>query len=383
MHFFKKLYPGLSDIINNIELIEELRYNKHVIYASYHFNPRGDYLFEHIDNEWLKKVNFLAIKLRPQQHKKDLLAPVQQTAAFCSSCHSQFMDESMNQWGWVKMQNEFLAWSQSKFNQSRDTRFSHPESKNCQSCHMPHVKGTGMAANEKGEIREHFFVGANMMLAKQFGNDELYQKTKNFLQQDTVSIYIVPPEDKQAQQSTLYVNPNTGVTAKHPVALYRGQERKITVLVNNHGVGHNFPAGTIDLTEAWIELKVIDGNGQTVFSSGHLLDDGSVDPNATVYKETALDRHGQEVWRHDLFNMVGRSYENVIPAGATDVVEYNISVPDWAVSPLNFAATVKFRKFNQRYFDWVNEKQPMKENPIVDIARDSLSVTLKKVPGLE
>lgn len=351
--------------------------------AGYHFSPADDYLFAQSSVEWLKSISNLSIKLRPQQHKQQLLAPVQQTAAFCSACHSQFMDESMNNWGFVKMQNEYLAWSESKFNQSRDTRFTHPDNKNCQSCHMPHVQGHGMAANQKGEVRSHYFVGGNVMLAKQFDNEALYQQTKAFLQQDKLSIYIVPPEDKQAQQSVLFVNPNTGVTAKHPIALYRGQTRKLTVLVNNHGVGHNFPAGTIDLSEAWVELKVIDGNGETVFSSGHLQNDRSIEPNATVYKETALNHQGDEVWRHDLFNMVGRSYINYIPAGATDVIEYPVTIPDWAVSPLNVSATLKFRKLNPRYANWVEQKQHIKANPIIDIARDSLAVTLKKVPGLE
>lgn len=350
--------------------------------ASYHFKPRTDYLFEHANHELLKKLNFLTIKLRPETHSNDLLAPVQQTAEFCSACHSQFMDESMNEWGWVKMQDEYLAWSNSKFNQSSDTRFSHPHSKNCQACHMPLVKGTGMAADSQGLIREHYFVGANMMLAKQFDNEELYQKTKNFLQQDKVSIYIVPPEDKRAQKSVLYVNPHTGVDDKHPIALYRGETSQIRVLVNNHGVGHNFPAGTIDLTEAWVQIKVLDGNGQLVFSSGELEEDGSIQSGSTVYKEVALNRHGEEVWKHDLFNMVGRSYVNVIPAGATDVIEYSMQIPDWAVSPLNLTATLKFRKLNQRYQNWVEEQQPIKANPIIDIARDSLAVTLRSVPGV-
>ncbi|MFT4924823.1 MAG: hypothetical protein ACI8WB_000907 [Phenylobacterium sp.] len=351
--------------------------------ASYNFVAKQDYLFEHSDQAWLKTLNHLSIKLRPQQHKQDLLAPVLQTATFCSSCHSQFMDKSMNNWGWVKMQNEYLAWSNSKFNQSRDTRFSHPESKNCQSCHMPQMAASGMSANHKGEVSSHYFVGANMMLAKQFNNHKLAQLTEQFLQQDKISIYIVPPEDQLAQQSALFVNPDTGLDRKYPVALYRGETRDLTVLVNNHGVGHNFPGGSIDLNEAWIAFKVIDGAQREVYSSGHLLPDDSIEPKATVYKETALNQSGEEVWRHDLFNMVGRSYINVVPAGATDVIEYKLSIPDWAVSPLNISATLKFRKLNPKYLHWVELEQDIVANPVVDIARDSLSVTLRKVEGIQ
>ena len=350
--------------------------------AGYHFQPRKDYLFENADSDWLKSLNHLAIKLRPKQHVKDLLAPVQQSATFCSACHSQFMDKSMNDWGWVKMQNEYLAWSNSKFNQSRDTRFTHPDSKNCQSCHMPMVAGRDMAADEEGKVASHHFVGANVMLAKQFKNEDLFEKTRAFLQQDKVSIYIVPPEDKQARQSDLFVNPNTDVDAKHPIAMYRGQPVKLTVLVNNHGVGHNFPGGTIDLNEAWIDFKIIDGQGKQIYSSGHLEPNGYIEPDAVVYKESPLDRHGKPVWRHDLFNMVGRSYINYIPAGATDVVDFDVTIPDWAVSPLNLSATLKFRKLNAKYQNWVEQEQEIKANPIIDISRDALSVPLLKTPSV-
>ena len=346
--------------------------------AAYHFKPRQSYLFEFADNSVLKGLNHLSIKLRPQQHKQDLLAPVLQTSQFCSSCHTQFMDQSMNNWGWVKMQNEYLAWANSKFNQSSDTRFTHPEGKNCQSCHMPKTPATGLAVDESGEVTSHYFVGANMMLAKQFGNHELAELTRQFLQQDKVTVSIVPPEDHQAQQSSLFVTPGSGVGNKPPVALYRGQKTQLTVLVNNHGVGHNFPAGTIDLSEAWLEFTVLDGEQNTLFSSGHLLDDGVIAPGAVVYKETPIDKTGQPVFRHDLFNMVGRSYYNVIPPGETDIVNFTVDIPDWAVSPVVLSATLKFRKLNPQYQQWVAVEEPIVANPVVDVSRDVLRVELRR-----
>ena len=151
--------------------------------------------------------------------------------------------------------------------------------------------------------------------------------------------------------------------------------------MTNQGVGHSFPGGTIDLNEAWIDFKVYDGQQRLVTYSGQLQTDGSLGADKVVYKEIAIDRHGKEVWRHDLFNMVGRSYVNVIPAGSTDVVEFDLIVPDWATSPLTISATLKFRKLNQKYLDWVNLKQSVDTNPIIDIARDSVSVKVLKAPA--
>ncbi len=349
--------------------------------ASYRFSPRDSYLFANVDLWPLKFLHQQTLKLVPQRHTKDLLSPLLKESQFCSSCHTQFMDKSMNNWGWVKMQDEFLAWSNSKFNSPKEPRFSHPQNKQCQDCHMPMIKADDIAADGAGKVRSHYFVGANVMLAKHFDNETLFEMTKEFLQQDKIQLSIEPPEDEQAKQSALYLKAELRNQHKYPVAMYRGEHKKIKVLLTNQGVGHSFPGGTIDLNEAWIDFKVYDGQQRLVTSSGQLQTDGALGADTVVYKEIAIDRYGKEVWRHDLFNMVGRSYVNVIPAGSTDVVEFDLTVPDWAISPLTISATLKFRKLNQKYLDWVNLEQSVDTNPIIDIARDSVSVKVLKAPA--
>lgn len=349
--------------------------------ASYHFQPRTDYLFEHAKIWPLKKLRHLAIKLKPELHRKELKPDLLTTSEYCGSCHTQFMDKSMNNWGWVKMQDEVLAWANSKFNMPKDSRFTHPNSQQCQDCHMPLINGHDLAADVNGKVKSHYFVGANVMLAKHFNNDKLYNLTKKSLQQDKVVLTIEPPENSLSQQSKLFVSSVIRSKQKYPVAMYRGSMTNITILVSNQGVGHNFPGGSIDLNEAWIDFKVYDGDQRLIKSSGDILEDGKIEPSAIVYKEVAIDRFGEEVWRHDLFNMVGRSYVNVIPSGSTDIVEYQVNVPDWATSPLTISATLKFRKLNQKYLDWVNLKQDIKHNAIIDISRDSIQVPLLKVPS--
>lgn len=243
---------------------------------------------------------------------------------------------------------------------------------------MPLIVTDDPAADSEGKVRSHYFLGANAALAKHFGHDEVYALTIDFLQQDKVAIYIEPPENQTSQETDLFVSLDAGAQRKPPVSFIRGKENQVKILVSNNGVGHNFPAGTIDLSEAWIEFKVLDAEKNEIFSSGHLLDGGEIESSATVYKEVAVDRFGKEVWRHDLFNMVGKSYVNVIPAGGIDAVDYKFQIPDWALSPIHLSATLKYRKFNPRYFNWVNEKETFLYNPIIDISRDTLVVKLVK-----
>ncbi|CZF78175.1 hypothetical protein GCE9029_00676 [Grimontia celer] len=344
--------------------------------ASYNFNPKSKYVFE--STPGLERLSLLALNLRPQQHIQELSPDIQRTAEFCSTCHTQFMDAAMNDWGWVKMQDEYLAWSKSKFNLGKDGRSNHSEQKNCQACHMPRIAADDPAADSEGKVRSHYFLGANAALAKHFGHDEVYALTKDFLQQDKVSIYIEPPENNTSQETDLFVSLDAGAKRKPPVSFIRGNENQVRILVSNNGVGHNFPAGTIDLSESWIEFKVLDAEKNEIFSSGHLLEGGEIENSATVYKEVAVDRFGKEVWRHDLFNMVGKSFVNVIPAGGIDTVDYQFKIPDWALSPIHLSATLKYRKFNPKYFNWVNEKETFLHNPIIELSRDTLVVKLEK-----
>ena len=151
----------------------------------------------------------------------------------------------------------------------------------------------------------------------------------------------------------------------------------MTVIVTNIGVGHDFPGGTIDINESWIALSVIDSQGENVFQTGNLDNELNVDPNSYFYRSQAIDRNGQLVWKHDLFNMVGETYRNTVPAGKSDVVKFAMIIPSWVKGPLTISAVLKYRKLNQRYAKWALKEQYM-DIPVVDLAWDSLVVPVRE-----
>jgi hypothetical protein len=61
----------------------------------------------------------------------------------------------------------------------------------------------------------------------------------------------------------------------------------------------------------------------------------------------------------------------------SSVKSYEFSVPSWAKSPLTVEAVLKYRKFNKRYSTWALDSAEI-EIPVVDMARDSLTIPLKK-----
>ena len=348
--------------------------------ASYHFNPTKPYVFGlSSSNPIIRSLNKILIEVAPQAHKKALMNVEQQTAQFCASCHAQFMDERMNDWGWVKMQDEYSAWLDSPYSGHHEKTYSNNNKQRCQDCHMPMIDSPeDPAANANGQVSSHRFLGGNTFVAQHFGETEQLEKTIEFLQQNKMRISIEEPRRKDRLETQLTVDLSLKQHNETPYFAYLNEILPLNILVSNVGIGHDFPAGTIDLNEVWLHLEVLDAQGHTMFMSGATNDGGTVDKQAHFYKAIPINRQGKQVWRHDLFNMTGEAYRNVIKAGQTDRVEYKVTIPSWVKSPITIYATLKYRKLNKRYSDWVMQGNDYQPIPIIDMARASLSIPVRK-----
>jgi hypothetical protein len=170
---------------------------------------------------------------------------------------------------------------------------------------------------------------------------------------------------------------NCGFEPRNLSYYYLGESANLSIVVSNVGVGHDFPGGSIDINQAWMAIRAVDAEGQVIYRSGDIDENGYVDPNAYFYHAIAIDRNGKHVWRHDLFNMVGESFRRVIKAGMSDVVTVDFSMPGWAKSPITITATLKYRKLNNRYAQWALKEKYTKDLPVVDVAWDTLQIPLR------
>lgn len=343
--------------------------------ASYIFTPAEEYLFAYSDNSALFGISQYLTKVSSDQHRKDMGRPILQDTRHCSTCHTQFMDKEMNDWGWVKMQDEYSAWLNSPYSQQHQQAFSASKVTRCQDCHMPLIEASDPSADSNGMIRSHRFLGANTMAPFLSGDIEQLAMTQEFLQSNKMRITIEKPHRSNATQSTLNLNEQLRQHTETPYYYYLGETIDLKIVVSNVGVGHDFPGGTADINEPWIELKITDSNGKKVFHSGFLEQDGSLDKQAHAYISKPIDRHGNEVWRHDLFNMVGSTFKNVIKSGQSDVASYSIKVPSDIKGPLIATAKLRYRKLNNRYARWALQDQ-YRDLPITDMARDTLTIPI-------
>ena len=60
------------------------------------------------------------------------------------------------------------------------------------------------------------------------------------------------------------------------LAVRRGEEVRVDVVVRTRGVGHFFPGGTVDAFDVWLELKAVDENGNDIAG---LPDQTDTDPS--------------------------------------------------------------------------------------------------------
>jgi hypothetical protein len=344
--------------------------------ASYSFKPPEPYLFEDSLQALPSFVHNLLIRLKPEQHKADLARDVLATPQICATCHAQFMDKDFNAWGFVKMQDDYTAWLNGPYSGQTRQTFAHGQQKRCQDCHFPLQKGKDPSANVEGRIKTHFNLGGNTAIPWVTQNLAQLERTRQFLRADQMRITIDRPNRSDATESKKHIDPKLVESSEAPAYFYLGESASLKVAVTNAQVGHAFPGGTSDINEVWIHFLVVDGQGRKIYESGYLDKDNNVEAGAYFYKSIPIDRTGNAVWRHDLFNMVGDSFKRTIPPGGTDVTGYSFVVPDDAKGQLVITASLKYRKLNHRYAQWAL-KNDVINLPITEVAVTSLILPIK------
>jgi hypothetical protein len=291
------------------------------------------------------------------------------------------MDKDFNNWGWVKMQDDYTAWLNGPYSGQTRQTFAHTQQSRCQDCHFPLQPGKDPSANQAGLIKTHFNIAANTAIPYVTGNQEQLAQTIKFLKEDKVRISIDNPNRVNANISGKHIATGLLESTEAPAFYYLGEEVLLKVAVTNASVGHAFPGGTSDVNEAWIHFMVNDGQGRVVYDSGFIDSNGTVDGKAYFYKTIPIDRFGNEVWRHDLFNMVGDSFKRLIAPGASDVTTYQFKIPDDVKSPLIVTAGLNYRKLNNRYAKWALKDENIRL-PVVEMASTSLVLSVKNKPDV-
>ncbi len=294
------------------------------------------------NNRIIRGLHNYLIRLDPEPHKKSFLKPFHRnnTAEFCSTCHKAHLDFPVNNFRWVRGFNDYDQWQKSGVSHQGALSFYYPEkAQKCVDCHMPLVDSTD-AGNINGKVHSHRFPAANTALPYVNQHAEQLQAVIDFLQNDVVTL-------------DLFANgmpiPKNGTEVK------RDESSLIEVVVRTRGVGHQFPAGTIDAFDIWLEVKAIDENGRIVFWNGRIDapdGNGPVDPSAHFYRAYMLDAHGNLINKRNAWAMRTVLYSRTIPPGAADTVRYRLEIPPDCGESLSLEVKLNYRKFNWWHTQW-------------------------------
>ena len=323
------------------------------------------------------KLNtFLAdflLRTYPQQHVDSLSKRMFKKPEFCAACHKQFVDEEVNQVGWVQLQNQYDNWKESRWRSEE-----HPDQTiECRECHMPLQASTDPAAGDDmddtrsaddGMHRSHRFLGANQVipvLAELEGWEEHVRLTEQWLRGE----YEIPEIAHKWKEG-----PAVPIELDVPDQVEPGQSIEIAVRIINNKTGHDFPTGPLDIIQAWIELEVVDAKGTQVFHTGKLNEKNYIEEETFMFKAEPVDRYGKLIDRHNLWEMVGVRFKRSLFPGGEQLTNYtfdcvssqgemsepptgeniDVAVPlDMELTgPLTVRAKLNYRKFDQTLLDF-------------------------------
>jgi len=365
--------------------------------ANYTITQPSEYLWQWSPDRTAGAVarNFL-IRTWPARHNR-LGKRVFKKPEYCAACHKQFIDQEVNRVGWVQLQNQYDNWSASHWNKKGDPRTT----VECRECHMPLIESDDPAAGDStdynrtagdGKHRSHRFLGANNFvpsLLKLDGGEEHAALTNQWLQGQ-----IEIPEIKRKWSD----GPIVRIRIETPPRVEPGGKLPIRVVLVSNKVGHDYPTGPLDMIQSWVEIRVEDERGRTVFSSGKRDKRNFLEPGTFLFKAEPVDQYGNLIDRHNLWEMVGVRYRRSLFPGYSDTVEYNVVCPsgglreagqkaagarEFSVSTarpgrLRIEATLHYRKIDQFLLNYVLGEKAGLTAPVVGIASTTASVCVSR-----
>jgi hypothetical protein len=294
--------------------------------ANYVVDQPDRYLFEVESDGVAKAVSDFLIRTYPRQHNETFSKRLFKTPEYCAACHKQFIDQEVNQVGWVQLQNQYDNWRKSKWNPE-----GHPESVvECRECHMPLMDSADPASGDDLDSyrtagdrkhRDHRFIAANSLVPavlKLEGWEEQHALTEQWLKGERA---IPEIEYKWA------AGPAVEVAIVCPDEVRSGESVPVRVVITSNKVGHDFPTGPLDIIQSWINLEVTDDTGNVVYVTGDVDEEHFIRPGSFMFKAEPVDRYGNLIDRHNLWEMVGVRFRRALFPGFSDAATFSFACP--------------------------------------------------------
>lgn len=324
--------------------------------ADYTIEEPLHYPFAYSDNPVLQWINNQLVKAKPSFHKKTFLKPFHQTAEFCSTCHKVHLPYELNHYKeFLRGQNHYDPYLLSGVSGHGARSFYYPpEAKtNCNQCHMPFVASQDFGAKHfdgaaELSVHNHLFPAANTGVAWLRDRPDVIAAHQQFLA-GALRVDLFGLREGGEIDGPLHAPLRPVVPTLRP-----GETYLLEAVIRTLKLGHLFTQGTADSNEVWLDVTVT-SNGRVIGRSGGLdpARGNEVDPWAHFVNVFLLDREGRRIDRRNPQDIFTPLYNHQIPPGAGQTVQYELTLPHNLQAPVTVEIKLQYRKFDQRYMDYV------------------------------
>lgn len=318
------------------------------------------------------------IRAHPERHSQAVMKDFYRTPEFCSACHKANLPNKLNDYKWIRAFTAYDEWQNSKFSTRTPLTFYKSDMLVCQNCHMPRkVPQLQEDGAKKGTFVSHSWAAGNTATPFYYGFDEQIAKTTEFLKS---GLYLNVDFFAIRKPATDRVFAPVGSV---PFTISPNEVIEPIVVIQNKNIGHSLVPEVRDLFEAWLEFEVRDASGKSVYHSGFLNSDGSIDERAHSFTNRPVDAKGEFTDNHKVWLIHSVAYDNTIQSGRSTIVRYRFRVPADVKGPLTFSARVNYRHLRQSYLNNVlGTDHPA--YPIVELGERTRTFNVgKNVPGVQ
>jgi hypothetical protein len=141
-----------------------------------------------------------------------------------------------------------------------------------------------------------------------------------------------------------------------------------------------------------VDTDVIDASGKIIYHSGKLDSSHFLEKDTFIFKAEGIDKQGNLIDRHNLWEMIGARFKRVIFPGFSDVAEYRFLCPDMpgvgnqksasfnreethraklSAEPgeLRIRATLRYRKIDQYLINYAFGAEAGITTPVTDMTK--------------
>lgn len=323
------------------------------------------------------EVSDAAIMADIPGHRRAVMRPLLKSPEFCGTCHKSAVTPTLNKYKFLRGFSAYDEWQQSAASRETVSPFYKREHRaDCRTCHMPRVQSGNDVAAKEGTISSHRWIGANTATPLFYQQMRQVELTEKFLSDKVLSVDIFALRREATGATSAPLNP----AAQNSIDLQADDEVTAEVVVFNRKAAHSFPPELRDMYEPWVEFEVLDKSGQTIFHSGFIKPDGTLDESAHVYKSILLDESGRSITRHQVWLARVKAYDNAISPGRSDIARYRFRLPKddrtGSFAPVKLRARVHYRRFIQEYTDYVLKRHNATnlKMPVVLMAEAELEI---------